>query len=199
MAITLSSIVTVRPRLTTIVRAAIASQLKMPSIGDTFLRRSFEFERYRSSMIGDIAKLAAKEWLEHHRFAVTDWDDVRTSWRSSRKLFDLQINNCAIEIASSIELLGNISRKRGLSQILAEKHIIQPIRRTRKDIVLQAYFISDNNPSVHLMGWVEWDNLIPYRAIRHIAGRPRDFCLVPFSENVVRPMTDLIAVLRTWT
>lgn len=199
MPVTLTDVITVHPRLTDIVRAAIVSQLKMPSIGDTFLQRNSEFVRYRSSMIGDIAKLSVKAWLERYGFTVTDWDDVRTSWRSSRKLFDLRVNGCAIEIASSIEHLGNISRRRALSQIITEKHIIQPVRQTRKDIVLQAYFISDDNPSVHIMGWVTWDNLTSYQTIRYIAGRPRDFWLVPFGETVVRTPTDLITVLRTWT
>jgi hypothetical protein len=48
------------------------------------------------------AKFGVKSWLERHGFVVTDWDTVRTSWRSSRKPYDLIVNNCKIEIVSAI-------------------------------------------------------------------------------------------------
>jgi hypothetical protein len=191
-------IISIRPRLSTITRAAILSQLKMSTITDTFLKRDSEFARYRSSMIGDIAKLCAKEWLERQHFEVTDWDDVRSSWRSSRKRFDLEVNACKIEIASSIEQLDHLNKNTALSQILQEKSIIQPVRRTVKDVVLQVYFISDSNPIVHLMGWCRWEDMQQYQTIRYIAGRPRDFWLMPFGSTEARPPFDLIGVLSTW-
>ena len=198
MPVALRDIISIRPRLRDYIRAAIVSQLKLPTITGTFLRRDSEFERYRSSMIGDIAKLAVKTWLEQRGFTVIDWDDVRRNWRSSRKPYDLSVNNCTIEIASSIEILDNLGRASALNLILREKHIIQPIRRTRKDIVLQTYYISDINPAVHIMGWSYWDDLTPYRTIRYIAGHPRDFWMVPFNERIVHAPSELVDVLREW-
>ena len=198
MPVTLDDIITVRPRLRHYIRAAIVSQLKMPTITDTFLQRDSEFKRYRSSMIGDIAKLGVKTWLERQRFTVTDWDDVRPNWRSSRKPYDLNVNNCTIEIASSIVSLDNLGRAAALGVILNEKHVIQPIRRTRKDIVLQVYYISDINPAVHIMGWVYWDDLTPHTTIRYIAGHPRDFWMVRFNERIVHTPNELIEILRNW-
>ncbi len=192
-------IISIRPRLSSITRAAILSQLKMSTITDTFLQRDTEFARYRSSMIGDIAKLCAKQWLENQGFEVTDWDDVRSSWRSSRKRFDLEVNACKIEIASSIEQLDHLSRRAALTQILQEKSIIQPVRRTVKDVVLQIYFISDSNPKVHLMGWCQWGDMQQYQTIRYIAGHPRDFWLIPFNAQEAHPTADLVDFLSTWT
>lgn len=193
-----SEIISIRPRLSIITRAAILSQLKMSTITDTFLQRDSEFARYRSSMIGDIAKLCSKEWLERQQFEVTDWDDVRSSWRSSRKEFDLEVNGCKIEIASSIEKLDHLSRGAALSYILQEKSIIQPIRRTAKDVVLQVYFISDSNPKAHLMGWCRWEDMQQYQTIRYVGGRPRDFWLIPFSSSEAHPPFELLRFLSSW-
>lgn len=195
MPVNLGDIISITPSLNDYIRAAIVSQLKMPNITDTFLQRDSEFARYRSSMIGDIAKLGVKTWLEGNGFTVTDWDDVRTSWRSSRKLYDLRVNNCAIEIASSI--LVSISRN-PLAVILSEKHIIQPIRRTRKDIVLQIYFTSNLSQIVHIMGWVYWDDLASHQTIRRINGHPIDFWMVPFNDETVHAPNELINVLQNW-
>jgi hypothetical protein len=199
MPITLGDIITVRPRQSDYIRAAIHTHLKIGSITDTFLQRDSDFERYRSTMIGDIAKFGVKSWLERQGFAITDWDSVRTSWRSSRKLYDLLVNNCKIEIASSIEDFNNMGTNAALNRVLNEKHIIQPIRRTRKDIVLQVFFISDRNPAVHIMGWANWDDLEQYRTIRYVVGRPRDFWMVPFNESIVHTPSELVTVLRDWS
>ena len=192
-------IISIRPRLSIIIRAAILSQLKMSTITDTFLRRDSEFIRYRSSMIGDIAKLCAKEWLERQGFEVTDWDDVRMNWRSSRKKFDLEVNKCKIEIASSIEVLDDLARNAALTQILQNKSIIQPVRKTEKDVVLQIYFVSDADPDVYLMGWCRWEDMPPYKTIRYIAGHPRDFWLIPFSSPEAHPPIDLVAFLGAYS
>lgn len=184
--------------MNTIIRAAILSHLKLSTISDTFLQRDSEFARYRSSMYGDIAKLCAKLWLERHGFTVTDWDDVRTNWRSSRKQFDLKVNDCRIEIASSIEVLDNLETRAALSKVLNEKSIIQPVRKTPKDVILQIYYLSDSNPQVNIMGWAEWDDLSQYQTIRYIAGHPRDFWLMPFSAPEARPPQDIISFLASW-
>jgi len=192
-------VISIRPRLSIIIRAAILSQLKMSTITDTFLRRDSEFIRYRSSMIGDIAKLCAKEWLERQGFEVTDWDDVRMNWRSSRKKFDLEVNKCKIEIASSIEAIDELARNVALTQVLQNKSIIQPVRKTEKDLVLQIYFVSDVHPDVYLMGWCRWGDMPPYKTIRYIAGHPRDFWLIPFSSPEAHPPIDLVSFLRTYS
>ena len=191
-------VIHVRPSLTTIVRAAILSQLKMSTITDTFLQRNGEFARYRSSMIGDVARLCAKGWLEVEGFAVIDWDDVRTSWRSNRKRFDLEVNKCRIEVASSIEILDDQDTNTALNQIIEQRSIIQPVRRTEKDIVLQAYYISDIDPIVYIMGWTLWSEIAQYQSIRYVGGYPRDFWLMPFNRPEARPPRDLVDFLQRW-
>jgi hypothetical protein len=92
-----------------------------------------------------------------------------------------------------------MGRNDALNKVLNGKHIIQPIRRTRKDIVLQVFFVSDRNPTVHIIGWANWEDLDQYRTIRYVAGRPRDFWMVPFNEPIVHTPFELISVLRDWS
>jgi len=172
-------------------KAVVASLWKSGFMGDTFVRGRQQFEKYKRSLIGDLAKLAVKEWLEENGFTVTDYDDVRTGWRSSRKPYDLQVNNHDIEVRSSI------AGQPKLQWILRNENIIHPCNVRVKEVTIQAFFRDGSCDMVWLCGWALRRRLgnNRYRQVRNIGGRLTDFYLMPFSDTNARPMSSLLSYL----
>lgn len=174
-------------------RATIVSLWKSGFIGDTFVRGRSTLEKFERSFAGDVAKLCLKLWLESKGLTVIDWDDVRTSWRTQKKDFDLQVNNHNIEIRSSFA--ENLS----ISDIIQNKNIIQPCNVRTKEITVQVYFPSPVSQEVLLCGWTLKNDLEnpALRSPRRVGQRLVDFYLMPFSHPGARPMADLITHLLT--
>ncbi|RLI20333.1 hypothetical protein DRO54_06500 [Candidatus Bathyarchaeota archaeon] len=173
-------------------KAVVASLWKSGFMGDTFVRGRRQFEKYKSSFMGDLAKLALKEWLEEQGFEVIDYDDVRSSWRSSRKPYDLQVNNHNIEVKSSV------AQRPNLQWILQNEHIIHPCNVTVKEITVQTFFKDASCEMVWLCGWALRSDLEQprYRQPRRVpGGRLTDFYLMPFSDPNAKPMNDLLSYL----
>jgi len=176
-----------------IAKGVIASLWKSSFMQDTFVRGREVFEKYQRSVIGDLAKLSVKNWLEEQGFGVTDWDDVRNSWRSQRKDYDLQVNNHNIEIRSSISQYVNIR------DVLRNEHIIHPCNVRVKEVTIQAFFANKNCDELWIVSWalkrhLENGNL---RSPRRIGPRLVDFYLMPFTHRNARPMNALLRFLRT--
>jgi hypothetical protein len=126
--------------------------------------------------------------LESNNFTVIDWDDVRKSWKTQRKPFDLQVNGRNIEIRSSF------AENLTIDQIIEQKNIIQPCNVNAKEITVQAYFQSPVAQDILLCGWalrgdLESDAL---RSPRRVGPRLVDFYLMPFSHPNARPMEELL-------
>jgi len=173
-------------------KAAIASFIKSSHMQDTFKRGRSDFEKYLKSFIGDLAKNAVKWWLETNGFEVLDWDDIRRSWRSSRKNYDLEVNNYKIEVKSSIVNTDN------LSQALRNNNIIHPTYTKMKDITVQVFFPDTRCIEAWICAWVKKEDFDDPRFIspRRINNRNVPFYLMPFSDEKARPMRELIDYLR---
>lgn len=172
-------------------KATMASFWKCSFIGDTFVRGRATFEKFQRSLVGDLAKLALKFWLESRGFEVTDWDDVRTSWRSSRKRFDLEVLGHSIEVRSSIAAYQNTG------EILRNEHIIHPCNVRLKEITVQVFFTNNTCQEALLAGWARVDDLESdnYREPRRIGPRLVDFYLMGFDD--ANSMLDLVSFLQS--
>jgi len=172
-------------------KAVVASLWKSGFMGDTFIRGRKQFEKYQRSLIGDMAKLAVKDWLEEHSFSVVDYDDVRTGWRSSRKPFDLQVNGHNIEIRSSIAGQSN------LGWVLQNENIIHPCDVNVKEVTVQVFFRNKSCDTAWLCGWAIGTVLgtDQYRQPRHVGTRLTDFYLMPFSDANSSTMQNLLTYL----
>lgn len=174
-------------------KATIASLWKCGFMGDTFVRGRAPFEKFQRSFIGDLAKLALKFWLESRGFEVTDWDDVRTSWRSSRKQFDLEVLGHSIEVRSSIAAYQNTG------EILRNEHIIHPCNVRLKEITVQVFFLNNTCHEALLSGWARADNLESdnYREVRRVGPRLVDFYMMGFDDANASSMSDLVGFLQS--
>jgi hypothetical protein len=172
-------------------KAVVASLWKSGFIGDTFVRGRKQFDKYKSSFIGDLAKLAVKEWLEENGYKTIDYDDERTGWKSSRKPYDLHVNNHSIEVRSSI------ARKANLNWVLQNEHIIHPCDVKVKEITIQVFFKDEGCDEVWLCGWAFKNNLEnrKYRKVKKIGRRYASFYMMPFSDVNARPLNDLLNYL----
>jgi len=130
-------------------------------------------------------------WLEARGLVPTDWDDVRTSWRSQRKTFDLQVNEHNIEVRSSR------ASRRNVAEVLAREHIIHPHGVRVKEVTVQVFFPDSACSEVWLCGWALGDDLADdaLRSPRRIGTRLVDFYLMPFDNDRARPMSELVAWL----
>lgn len=174
-----------------ITKATVASLWKHSFVRDTFVRERTAFERFQRSVIGDMAKLSIKSWLEENGFRnrVIDWDDVRISWRSQRKDFDLQVNGHNIEVRSSISEYDNI---RG---VLRNENIIHPCNVRVKEITIQAFYADSRCQELWISGWALRRDLEnpTLRGPLRLGPRLVDFYRMPFSNRRAHPMD---AVLR---
>ena len=152
-------------------KAVLASFWKCGFMGDTFVRGRNAFEKFQRSLVGDMAKLSLKFWFESHGLNVTDWDDVRTSWRSSRKQFDLEVEGHAIEVRSSI------AQNMNVTEVIHHEHIIQPYRVRPKEITVQVFFSDNTCHEVWLAGWTYGADLASeeYKEVRRVGPRLTDF------------------------
>lgn len=175
-----------------IAKATVSTIFKGPFIRDTFVRDRTTFGRSQRSIIGDMAKLSVKSWLEENGFEVTDWDDIRTSWRSQRKTYDLQINNHNIEVRSSISQYDNVS------SVLANEHIIHPYNVKVKEITIQAFFANNRCAELWICGWALKKDLSnnSLKGPVSIKGRLVDFFRLPFNCRQARTMNALLRYLR---
>jgi hypothetical protein len=175
-----------------VAKAVTASLWKHSFVRDTFVRNRTAFERYQKSVIGDMAKLSIKSWLEENGFTVIDWDDVRTSWRSQRKDFDIQVNNHKIEIRSSISQHDNIR------SLLRNEHIIHPCNVRVKEITIQAFFADKRCGELWICGWVLQKHLNSQnnRQVITVGSRLVDFFMLSFNHTRARPMQSLLRYLR---
>jgi hypothetical protein len=173
-----------------IVKAVAASLWK--NLGDTFIRNRTTFEKFQRSAIGDMAKLSIKSWLEENDFRVIDWDDVRTSWRSQQKRFDLQVNNHNIEIRSSI------SKYATINDVLQNECIIHPFDVRVKEITIQAFFADSRCAELWICGWA-LQNDLSNRSLKQVrrvpGGRLADFFMMPFSHRRAQTMASLLRFL----
>ena len=169
-------------------KAAVASLWKSGFMGDTFVRGREQFQKYQRSFIGDMAKLAVKGWLIENGADVVDWDDVRTSWRSQRKQFDLSVNGHSIEVRSSI------SQYASIRDTLHNESIIHPCNVSVKEITVQVFFKDFSCDEVWLFGWTLQNDLEndALRSPRRIGPRLVDFYLMPFDRREAHPIHGLI-------
>jgi hypothetical protein len=174
MVVNITDVVTRQIKPFFIGKAVVASLWKSGFMGDTFVRGRQQFEKYKSSLIGDMAKLAVKEWLEENGFTVI-----------------LQVNNHDIEVRSSIASQSN------LQWVLQNENIIHPCDVNVKQITIQAFFRDGSCDVVWLCGWALKRDLEndQYRQIRRVGGRLTDFYLMPFSDVNARPMSGLLSYL----
>jgi len=170
-------------------KSVTASLWKHSFVRDTFVRNRSAFEKFQRSVIGDMAKLSLKSWLEERGFEVIDWDDVRTSWRSQRKDYDLRVNDHNIEVRSSISQYDNIN------DVLINEHIIHPCNVKIKEITIQAFFSDSRCTELWLCGWALQNDLSQFRQVRHV-GRLVDFFMMPFTDRNARPMRTLLTYLE---
>lgn len=174
-----------------IAKATVASIWKCRSMQDTFIRDRTNFEKCLRSVEGDLAKQSLKKWLMDNGMEVTDWDDIRTSWRSQRKNFDLQVNGHNIEVRSSF------AKGRTLQEVIREEHIIHPCNVRVKEITVQVFFPDGTCQESWLLGWAKRRELErqQFRAPRRIGTRLVDFYFLPFNHRFARPMQRLIREL----
>jgi len=174
-------------------KAVLASLWKCGFMGDTFVRGRNEFEKFQRSLIGDMAKLSLKFWLESKGLKVIDWDDVRTSWQSSRKKFDLDVQGENVEVRSSIAKSNNVS------EILRTEHIIHPCDVKPKEITVQIFFPNSACQEVWLTGWASATDLAvkKYKKIRRVGPRIVDFYMMGFNDANAMPMSELVRTLAT--
>jgi hypothetical protein len=172
-------------------RSVFTSLLKCDFMGDTFVRNRRTIEKYERSVMGDVAKLAVKWWLESRGCSVTDWDDVRTSWRSQIKTFDLQVNGHNIEVRSSVASVGAIR------EVLRREHIIHPCGVRVKELNVQVFFPDATCTVAWLCGWARQADLDQpaLRSPRRIGPRLVDFLLMPFGHRNASPMARLPGAL----
>lgn len=175
-----------------VAKAVIASLWKSGFMGDTFVRNRTAFEKYQRSVVGDLAKLCLKSWLETQALDVIDWDDVRPSWRSQRKKFDIQSNGHDIEVRSSISQYPNVA------DTLANENILHPANIRVKEVTVQVFFADSDCREAWLFGWAERDHLQDpaLRSPRRVGPRLVDFYLMPFDHAHARPMRELVTYLR---
>lgn len=168
-------------------KAIMAVMWKGDYLGGTFVRQRTTFERYQRSVIGDMAKLSVKSWLEENGLEVIDWDDVRTSWRSQRKQFDLQVNGHNIEVRSSI------SNYRTIRETIRNENIIHPCNVRAKEITIQTFFANKRCSELLICGWTRQRHLENSNLRSPVRVGPRlvDFYFMPFSHRNARPMTSL--------
>lgn len=174
-----------------ICKATAASLWKSAFIRDTFVRDRETFEKYQRSVTGDLAKLCVKRWIEENGLECIDWDDVRTSWKSQRKRFDLNVNDHDIEVRSSISSYPTIQ------EVLRNEHIIHPSNVRVKEITVQVFFKDSSCTEAWLCGWtlrnhLEDDNL---RSPRRIGRYLVDFYFMPFDHRNARKIRDLLAFI----
>lgn len=197
MSVTVSDVVQVPITFVEMQNAARLTFLKVRTIGDTFEQRSSAADRFPSSMIGDAAKLAVRRWLTDQGLTVTDWDDVRTSWRSSRKPYDLKVDDASIEVASSVLFDRDLDPKPDLNWVIENEHIIQPVRKTQKDYIVQVHFIAPDDLNAYITGWTTWDDLCVEEnmTVRRVAGRLCDFYMLPFDSPSAYAPIDIVSEL----
>jgi len=174
-------------------KAVLASFWKCGFMGDTFVRGRNAFEKFQRSLVGDMGKLSLKFWLESQGLNVIDWDDVRTSWRSARKQFDLEVEGHQVEVRSSVA--GNTN----VAEVIREEHIIQPYRVRAKEITVQVFFPDNTCHEAWLAGWAYGTDLAVerYKEIRRIGPRLVDFYMMGFGDANARPMSELVRTLAT--
>jgi len=175
-----------------ITKATVASLWKSGFMGDTFVRGRAQFEKFQRSVVGDLAKLSLKKWFEQNGLQVTDWDDVRNSWRSHRKPYDLSVNGHSIEVRSSI------SQHRTIGETLRSESIIHPCNVRVKEITVQVFFGNPSCEEAWLCGWALRADLESrrFRSVRRVGPRLVDFFLIPFNNRAARPMSRLVSHLR---
>ena len=191
MVVTLTDVIVREVKPFFVGKAVVASLWKSSFIGNTFVRNRTRFEKYKRSLIGDLAKLVVKDWLEENSFSVTDYDDVRTGWASSRKPYDLQVNNHNIEVRSSVASQTN------QNWVLHNENIIHPCNVNVKEVTVQVFFRDGKCDMAWLFGWALKTALEnnQYRQPRRVGNRLTDFYLMPFSNHNARTMNDLLAYL----
>ncbi|MGB3479836.1 MAG: hypothetical protein WBB67_11830 [bacterium] len=175
-----------------IAKAVGASFWKSSFVRDTFIRNRTQFEKYQRSVIGDMAKLSIKSWFREVGFEATDWDDIRNSWRSQRKTYDLLVNNHNIEIRSSI------SKYDAIAQVLRNESIIHPCNVNVKEITVQAFFSDERCAVLWICGWALGSNLgdPSLRGPIWRSRRPSYFYRMPFNHSHAQTMTALLRYLR---
>lgn len=191
MSVSSQDVVVRQVRPFAVAKAVAASLWKSAFIKDTFVRDRRVFEKYQRSVIGDMAKATVKEWLEENNFSVVDWDDVRTSWRSYRKPYDLQVN------AHNIEVRCSISKYPNIPSLIQNEHIIYPSNVRVKEIVIQVFFSEPSCSELWLCGWT-WGKILgspSLKQYRRVAGRNTPFYLMPFNHKDAHPMADLLQYL----
>jgi hypothetical protein len=194
MVVTRSDIVTRTAGPLQIAKATYASFEKSSFMGDTFVRDRNAFKKFGNSIVGDIAKLAVKEWLEAEGLVVKDWDDERTdNWRSQKKLYDLQVKNHNIEVRSSVSKDGTIRNT------LRNEHIISPADVRTKEVNVQVFFDNRAGRKIWIFGWAKGSQLRKkkYLGVRRVGPRLADFYMMPFTDPQAFPPKKLITFLRS--
>ena len=192
MAVRVRDVITVNPPPFIVAKATVASIMKGAFIRDTFVRDRQVFNRIQRSLQGDMAKLCVAYWLRGQNLDVTDWDDVRTSWRSQRKSYDLEVNRHALEIKSSIASVPQIN------QVIADENIIHPCNVRVKELTVQVFFNSPECTEAWLCGWARQQDLEnpARRQVRRVGRRLVDFYMIPFNDAAAEPLANLPAVLN---
>ena len=191
MPVTVSDIISITPPPFVVAKATIASILKGGFIRDTFSRDRQVFEKIQRSVIGDMGKLSLKSWLSDNGFDVHDWDDIRRSWKSQRKEYDLQVNNHNIEVRTSI------AAEPQINYVLSHENIIHPCNVRVKEITVQVFFNSLSCTEAWLCGWARQQDLENQSRIqvRLVGRRLVDFYMIPFNDSDAEPLNSLLSFL----
>lgn len=191
MPVNIGDVIIVNPPPFIVAKATIASLLKGGFIGDTFVRERRVFERVQRSIVGDMAKLCVASWLGAHGFDVNDWDDIRRSWKSQRKEYDLEVNGHAIEVRSSVAEMPQ------MNHVLSNEHIIHPCNVRVKELTVQVFFNSPECTEAWLCGWARQQDLEDpaRRQVRRVGRRLVDFYMIPFTDAHAYPMANLLTAL----
>jgi len=191
MSVTTRDVITINPAPFVIAKATVASIMKGAFMRDTFVRNRQVFNKIQRSLQGDMAKSCVASWLSSQGYQVVDWDDVRTSWRSQRKSYDLQVNGHALEVRSSIAAVPRVT------QVITNEHIIHPCNVRVKEVTIQTFFDSSLCSHVWICGWVRQADLEDQnrKQVRRIGGRLVDFYMVPFNDIAAEPMSNLLNYL----
>jgi hypothetical protein len=191
MSVTTTDVIAINPAPFIVAKATVASIMKGAFIRDTFVRDRQVFNKIQRSLQGDMAKLCVASWLRSQGFQVIDWDDVRTSWRSQRKSYDLEVNGHALEIKSSIATVPQII------QVITNEHIIHPCNVRVKEVTIQTFFDSSLCSEVWVCGWVRQVDLENQnrKQVMRIGRRLVDFYMVPFNDIAAEPMINLLNYL----